>query len=101
MIASNFFYVGQFIAWSVIHEGVGLCGLSRPIVEYLVNGIIEAALPFLTTDDIVNETVKEVLYKVSQVNCIKLCQINDCILFKNANCLFLCDLGRVIIKQCD
>ena len=66
-VASKYFeYAGKLIAYSVVHAGFGLVGLSKAIVHYLVEDDLQQCLTFLSVEDIPDierrNTVKEVIW---------------------------------------
>ena len=66
-VASKYFvYAGKLIAHSVIHAGFGLVGLSRAIVQFLIEDDMQKCLTFLSVEDIpdhdIQVKIKEVKY---------------------------------------
>lgn len=53
--------VGKFIAWSVLHGGDGLVGLSRAVVEYLSTGSIEKASKKVHIKDLYDIELRTIL----------------------------------------
>ena len=52
-VASKYFvYTGRLIAHSIIHGGFGLVGLSKAIIEYLIEDDMQSCLTFLSVEDI-------------------------------------------------
>ena len=64
-LASQYFkYAGQLIAYSFIHGGFGMTGLSRAIAEYLKSDDIDKCLQFLSVEDIPDLDVRQKLKQV-------------------------------------
>ena len=66
-VASKYFvYAGKLIAHSVTHAGFGLMGLSRAIVQFLIEDDMQKCLTFLSVEDIpdhdIQVKIKEVKY---------------------------------------
>eukprot|EP00112_Aurelia_sp_Birch-Aquarium-sp1_P009558 Seg209.2 transcript_id=Seg209.2/GoldUCD/mRNA.D3Y31 product="G2/M phase-specific E3 ubiquitin-protein ligase" protein_id=Seg209.2/GoldUCD/D3Y31 len=61
-IASNlFFCIGQLIAYSVVHGGIGFTGLSPAAKSFLVHESIDTACEFLEMKDIADLALREML----------------------------------------
>lgn len=65
LISSNmFYYVGQLLAYSFVHGGISLVGISPVIASYVINGEMEAVCDMLSITDIADPTLREILQKV-------------------------------------
>lgn len=73
-IASKYFeYAGKLIAHAVIHAGFGLVGLSRVVVEYLIEDDITKCLTHLSVEDIPDFDIRSKIQEVIYSNCKEVC----------------------------
>ena len=74
-IASKYFeYAGKLIAHAVIHAGFGLVGLSRVVVEYLIEDDITKCLTHLSVEDIPDFDIRSKIQEVIYSNCKEVCR---------------------------
>ena len=59
-----FRFVGQLIAMSVLHSGIGIVGLSRALTTYMVTEDVELASCNLTIDDVPDYCMQQALMEV-------------------------------------
>lgn len=59
-----FRYVGQLIAMSVVHGGLGMVGVSRALTKYMVTGNMEMASCHLTVEDIPDYSIQQAVVEV-------------------------------------
>ena len=59
-----YYYAGLMIAHSVLHHGFPLIGMSPAVVEYIITGSIEYAMPMLSIKDVPNLEIRNVIEKV-------------------------------------
>lgn len=66
LVASKYFiYAGKLITHSVIHAGFGLAGLSKAIVEYIINeDDMQSCLTFLSVEDIPDHDIQNIIREV-------------------------------------
>jgi hypothetical protein len=66
-----FEYAGKLIAHTVIHAGFGLVGLSRVVVQYLIEDDIDKCLTYLSVEDIpdldIRKKIKEVIFSLHKI----------------------------------
>ncbi len=82
-IASNlFFCIGQLIAYSVVHGGIGFTGLSPAAKSFLVHESIDTACEFLEMKDIADLALREMLEAVGISTVSYVGQISIAFLFQ-------------------
>ena len=59
-----FRYVGQLIAMSVLHGGLGMVGLSRALTVFMVTDDVEAASCHLSIEDVPDYSIQQALMEV-------------------------------------
>ena len=59
-----FRYVGQLIAMSVVHGGLGMVGVSRALTKYMVTGNMEMASCHFTVEDIPDYSIQQAVVEV-------------------------------------
>ena len=65
LLASGFyFYCGKLIAWSAVHEGIGIFDISNAAQEYIISQSLEKAIPLVSIDDVCDEGIITVLDNV-------------------------------------
>ena len=65
LISGLFFRVGQILAYSSLHGGTGLFGLSPAVINYIVYPNLDKVFGKLTLDDCPDPYVTDILQKVS------------------------------------
>ena len=60
-----FFYVGQLMAYSIVHSGIAMTGLSPAAASFIINANIDMACDLLTLQDVADLELRDVIDKVS------------------------------------
>ena len=78
------FHVGQLIAYSIVHGGIPLVGLSPAVVVYVIHNDIDKACDALSIQDVADLSLRENIEKVQLLqliltipllsNCIIMCR---------------------------
>ena len=65
LLASRiFFYIGQLIAYSIIHAGIAVTGISSTVASFIISGNIENACNSMSVKDVADLELREIINKV-------------------------------------